>query len=350
MNFDPETNYLSFNDVLLVPKKSKIKSRSDIDLSSILGNPRNPEGFIRLEIPIILAPMQFISSDEMISRVIDRGGIAFVQRWQAKEKRIEQLNSLIKKIPYTRRLGFAVGIEEAKDKDFINNLIEANVTLILIDTAFGHTDTCIEAVRQLRSIVPNNVHIMSGNVSSYEAYKDLMDAGCDSVRVGIGGGAACITRMVTGFGVPVLGSLINVFNGVSQDKVNGIISDGAIEDSGSMVKALAAGASAVMIGKMFSGHDECDKHEGRFVYRGIASHESQVYMGIGDKELYNLHVEGIAGIVNQKGKVDYKINELVNNTQSGLSYCGSQNLVDFRNECNFIKVSVQTVKESLGRL
>lgn len=347
MEIDDSTSNICFDDILLVPKKSNIASRSNIDFQSILGNPTNPEGWIHLDIPIILAPMDFISTSLMIEAIINRGGIAFIQRWQPLENRLNQLKELNKKELQGRKLGFALGTSDVENADFIKKILSHNIEILLIDTAFGHTDLAIDAVKKLRSIVPNKIHIMIGNISSYEAYKDLMDAGADSVRVGIGGGAACNTRFATGFGVPVLSSIMDIYNNINQDEINGIISDGAIKQTGDIVKALAAGASAVMMGSMFAGHVECESNE----FRGIASLSLQLdTLDKKPKIASHLHIEGVHGKVESRGSVEDTLNQMTNNIRSGMSYCGASDLKVFRKTCKFIQVSSQSIQESATRV
>lgn len=352
MELDLLTSNISFDDILLVPKQSGVTSRSDVTLFSKIGNPKNPDAWISMDNPFIIAPMEYISSDAMIEKVLHYGGIGFVSRFQTNDKRFTQLKSILAKPVQSNKLGFAISTLEAQDVDFINTVLSYGVKILLIDTAFGHTDTCIESVKILRSIVPNYIHIMTGNVSSYEAYRDLMDAGADSVRVGIGGGAACTTRFVTGFGVPVLSSIMDIYKNVKNDIINGIISDGAIKQTGDIVKAFAAGASAVMMGSMFAGHDECDGFkDGKFLFRGLASSETQIDNETDENPLPKFfHIEGVSGYVENKGPVEYTINQMINNVKSGFSYCGVSDLQSFRSECTFIKVSPQSLKESGTRV
>jgi IMP dehydrogenase len=349
---DIQTRSLCFDDVLLVPKYSRISSRYKVNISSTIGNPNNPEAWIKLDIPIMTAPMEFINSSEMIEKIVQSGGIAFIQRYQDKERRSSQYSLLSEETKKSKRVGFSISLDECLDTEFIDGVLGLGVSLFLIDVANGHTELILNAVKQLRLSVPNSVHIMTGNVSSYDAYKDLMYYGADSVRVGIGGGAACTTRVVTGFGVPVLSSLMDIYDNVDSDQVNGIISDGGIKNTGDIVKALAAGASAVMIGTMFAGHDECEgKDENGFLFRGIASQSSQessVYGLVPEKEIN--HVEGVAGYVSSKGKVEDTINSIRYNIKSGLSYCGSKNLDVFKKESTFIEVSFASLKESNSRI
>ena len=347
MKIDKSINNISFDDILIVPKKSKIDSRANIDIQSKLGNPNNPAAWIHLNIPVMIAPMDYISTTAMIENIVKVGGVAFIQRWQPLEKRLNQLQELTKKDIPISNIGFALSTSESEDKNFIDKILSFGIKILLIDTAFGHTDLCINSVKKLRSLIPNNVHIMAGNISSYEAYKDLMDAGADSVRVGIGGGAACNTRFATGIGVPVLSSIMDVYNNIDHEDINGIVSDGAIKQTGDIVKALAAGASAVMMGSMFSGHDECEKNE----FRGIASLSLQLDML--DKKPDNssqLHIEGVHGNVDPKGSVSNTLNQMANNIKSGMSYCGASNLNVFKKTSRFIYVSSQSIQESAPRV
>jgi len=329
---------LCFDDVLLEPASNSIvKSRSLPNLSMRIGNPNNKAAWINLKFPIIIAPMEYISSTKMLNAISSVNGIGFVQRHNEINDKFAQAEVL------NGRSGFAINIDQAKNSEFINKILNLNVKVILLDTALGHTGIVVDAVKQLRLLVPNKIHIMVGNVSSYEAYKDLMDAGADSVRVGIGGGAACMTRIETGFGVPVLQSIMDIYKNVKDDEINGIVSDGGIKNNGDIVKAFAAGASAVMIGSMFAGHDECDGEPGSF--RGLASEEIQIKMGV-----KNPYAEGKAGKVKDKGSVMKTIRNMQNSINSGCSYGGVLNLSDLAKNAKFIRVSQASLKESGHRL
>lgn len=352
MDLDVSTTSLCFDDILLVPKHSNVESRSDISIVSKIGNPNNPKAWIYLGIPVMTAPMEFINSNEMIEAIISAGGMAFINKYQDDEKRFLQLESLPEEIRTSNRLGFGIDSSEAINYGFINKVLSYGVKTFVVDTALGHLQKVVEVIKVLRSIVPEHIHIMTGNVSSYEAYRDLINAGADSVRVGIGGGAACTTRIVTGFGVPVLGSIMDVYKNIKDDPINGIISDGGIKENGDIVKALAAGASAVMMGSRFAGHDECEKqNDGKFLFRGLASESIKLSLINGempDQELH--HIEGVSGYVNGKGKVRYTLGLISDNLRSGMSYCGSQDLESFKKDCKFIVVSSESLKESRSRI
>jgi IMP dehydrogenase/GMP reductase len=351
MEIETSTSNICFDDILLVPKTSGVQSRKDVSLSSVIGNPNNSDAWIYLDFPVMTAPMEFINSNDMIIALVNIGGMAFINKFQDDEKRFEQFISLPENIKNLNRVGFGIDSNEADDDDFIKKILSYGVKTLVVDTAFGHLERVVEVIKRLRSRIPDNVHIMTGNVSSYEAYKNLMDAGADSVRVGIGGGSACITRVVTGFGVPVLSSVMDTYKHVKNDSINGIISDGGIKENGDIVKALAAGASAVMMGSMFAGHDECDKENGRFLFRGLASESIKLNSINGvlpDEE--PRHIEGVSGYIKEKGKIRQTLLRMVDNIKSGLSYCGAENLLDFRQNVRFIKVSSESLKESNRRI
>lgn len=340
---ESSTRSICFDDILLVPKQSSISSRGDISVETKLGNPKNPSAILSLHTPLMMAPMEYISSTKMLKAVKEVGGFGFVQRFQSMEERLGQAKDL------SDNAGFAISINECYEKDLIDKVISLGVKIILIDTSFAHTDVCIDAVKNLRGLVFENIHIMSGNVSSAEAYNALMDAGADSVRVGIGGGSACTTRIVTGFGVPTLSSIMDVYDSIDKNSVNGIIADGGIKNNGDIVKSLAGGASAVMMGSFFAGHDECDSEvvEGKMIFRGLASREIQVDNNLSDKPL---HVEGVQGFVKAKGSVKKTFSEALNNIKSGISYTGTKNILDFQKDVRYIEVSYQSTIESNSRI
>lgn len=350
MKTDKDTRSICFDDILLVPKKSNIVSRGHINLNTTIGNALRPEAFINLKSPIIMAPMDFITSNLMIEKVISFGGLAILPRYTNFEERIARIKTLSPSVN-KKFLGFAISIEESKNKSYLETLKGLGISVLLLEVALGHLKIVVDAVKDLRSVVDSNVHIMVGNVSSSEAYNDLIEAGADSVRVGIGGGAACTTRVVTGFGVPVLASVMDVYDGVDNKSINGIISDGGIKNNGDVAKALAAGASAVMMGSFFSGHDECDTDkDGRHVFRGSASIEVQRDNNPDlVKNLSNVYVEGVSGFVVSKGPIDYSLNMLLNNLKSALSYSGSENLLEFRQNSTYIEVSSMSNLESGNR-
>jgi IMP dehydrogenase len=351
MQLDTVTSNICFDDILLVPTQSSIDHRSEVDISTAFGNPNNPKAWRSLRVPFILAPMEFITSHEMMKKIVSFGGMSFNHRFLPYEERLNQIKVLLDQTGNSENVGFSMSNQDMEYGNYLDRVLKSGVKTLLIDTSLGHTDFTIETVKQLRKMVSEEIHIMVGNVSSYSAYAKLMEAGADSVRVGIGGGAACTTRVVTGFGVPVLSSVIDIYNKINKNEINGLISDGAIKNNGDIVKALAAGASAVMMGSMFSGHEECIKSEnGSFIFRGLASNEIQIETSGGNPEDKVFHIEGVQGVVNNKGKVIDTLTQMEYNVKSGLSYCGSTNLSLLKTNAKFIIVSEACIAESRSRV
>ena len=338
---------MCFDDILLIPHDSSpILSRSKIDLTTTFGNPNNPDAIITSISPIISAPMESISSTKMLNAINESGSIGMTCRSQNIDEKINNALSINK-----NNIGVTINIVDIYDGITVNKILANNIRIVLLDVANGHLKLVADSISDLRKMVPNNVHIMCGNVSSYGAYKMLMDAGADSVRVGIGGGAACTTRLMTGFGAPTLSSIMNIYEKVQNDSVNGIVADGGIKTSGDIVKALGAGASAVMLGSMLAGHDECDSIDGKYYLSGLASKE-YVLKEKGLKDVKNpiISFEGVTGEVNSKGPALEGIYNILNNVRSSFTYSGADNIKGLQETLEYIEVSPQSIKESGSRV
>jgi IMP dehydrogenase len=321
-------------------------SRSHIDLTTKIGNPNNPEAIIEFESPIISAPMESISSREMLSILVTSGCIGTTVRTDLLDLKIKKSLEVNPK-----RVAVTIKVKDVYNEEAINKIIKSNIKIILLDVANGHLKLVADAISHLRKIVPRSTHIMCGNVSSYGAYKMLMDAGCDSVRVGIGGGAACTTRIMTGFGAPTLSSIMNIYEMVKDDEVNGIIADGGIKTSGDIVKALGAGASAVMLGYMLAGHDECTSENGEYSLIGLGSREFAAREeGISDVKNPIFNFEGVAGKIESRGPAFEGLWNILNNTKSAFTYSGAENIKELQNNLQYIEVSPQSLKESGSRI
>jgi IMP dehydrogenase len=262
---------------------------------------------------------------------------------QTKLKKSQDINE--------HKIGVSISIADIYDGKTINLIVSKGIKIILLDVANGHLKLVADSISDLRSMVPSRVHIMCGNVASYGAYKMLMDAGADSVRVGIGGGAACTTRLMTGFGTPTLASIMNIYENVKNDLVNGIIADGGIKNSGDIVKALGAGASAVMLGSMLAGHDECESIEGKYYLSGLASKEYILKdRGLEDVKNPIISFEGVTGEIKSKGPALEGIYNILNNVRSAFTYSGASNIKELQDTLEYIEVSPQSIKESGSRI
>lgn len=255
-------------------------------------------------------------------------------------------------------VGAAVGVKG----DFLERtetLLEAGADVIVVDIAHGHSDNAINAVKMIKKAFPN-CELIAGNVATGNGSKDLIRAGVDAVKVGVGSGSICITRVITGSGVPQVTAIIDSAE-VTKDYDIPIISDGGIRTSGDATKALAAGASSVMVGSLFGGTDESPgktlvKNGKKFkMYRGMAS----FYASLGRKyreegsqviesdDLNDYVPEGVEAMVSYKGSVVDIIRQLVGGLRSGLSYCGAKTIVEMQKNAKFIKITSAGYVESL---
>lgn len=252
------------------------------------------------------------------------------------------------------RVGGAVGVSG----DYLERaerLVDADVDVIVIDTAHGHNSEVIKAVKRMKRIF-SNVDIIAGNVATKEATKALIDAGADAVKVGIGPGAICTTRVVAGVGVPQLTAVMDCYEESLKAGIP-IIADGGIRYSGDIAKALAGGANTVMLGSLLAGMDESPGetvlYEGRVykTYRGMGSISA---MAKGSKDRYfqdsaetkKLVPEGIEGIVPYKGPLHDTVHQLMGGLRASMGYCGAGNIEELQSKSEFIKITSASIQES----
>ncbi len=248
--------------------------------------------------------------------------------------------------------GAAVGIT-ANVLDRVEALVNAKVDVIVLDSAHGHSENVINCVRMIKEKFPE-VQVVAGNVATAEATRDLIEAGADAVKVGIGPGSICTTRVVAGIGVPQVSAIMNCYN-VAKEYGIPIIADGGIKYSGDMTKAIAAGGSVCMMGSIFAG---CDESPGEYelfqgrkykVYRGMGSISA---MENGSKDRYfqtdarKLVPEGVEGRVSYKGTVEDTVFQLIGGLRSGMGYCGTATLPELQENSKFVKISAASLKES----
>jgi len=328
---------LSFDDVLLVPQYSEIESRQQIDTSSHMKNN------IILNLPIIASPMDSITSSEMAITLNDYGAMALVHRYNTIDKQVALIKEVTEK-KYPVNIGAAIGVTG----DYLERASatrDAGANLLCIDIAHGHHILTQNALYALRSKFGDSLHIMAGNVATLEGFNALADWGADSIRVGIGGGSICSTRLQTGHGVPTLQSIMDC---ARSDRDASLIADGGLKTSGDIVKALAAGADAVLLGAMLAGTEETpgaiqvgkDGKEYK-LYRGMASRSAQM-----DWRGKSSSPEGISTTIRYKGSVKNILRDIDGGIRSGFSYSGVRNIVDLHARAKFILQTSAGLQES----
>lgn len=334
---------LSFDDVLLVPGYNDIKSRSDVTLETDVAG-------VDLGLPIIAANMPSVCEADMAIALADAGGMGIIHRMQSIEHQCDQVVAAA----FHGEVGGAIGIGDDW-KDRTESLIGARASMICLDVAHGHQSRVMDVA--LEFLDSYKLPLIIGNVatgfSARHFAKEINDLDhCRvALKVGVGGGSVCTTRIKTGFGVPTLQSVVDIYEVL--DDLNSdmsIIADGGIKSSGDIVKALAAGADAVMLGSLLAGTREApgdvikdDKTGLKYkVYRGAASYGAKK-AHFGEAE----YVEGAERLVPYKGHVGKTLTSLSDGIKSGLTYCGVDNITDLLDESEFVRITAAGYKESL---
>lgn len=335
---------LSYDDVLLAPQISDIKSRSDVDLSTQI----TPH--VKLNVPLISINMTDVTGIEMAIALGDLGGLGFLPRFETPEIQADMVLSVKKKGVL---VGAAVGCKEGY-LERAEMLVKAGADIITLDVAHGGMIQAIEATKKLKAMFGKDADIISGVVGTYETAYALFKAGADSVRVGVGPGTICITRIQTGFGVPQITAVLEASR-AARHFGKTVLCDGGTKNSGDIVKGLAAGASAVIIGSQFAGHLEAP---GKVVIKdGVKYKTYNASTSLTEKKMhtkvlgnltkeYTQHIEGVESIVRYKGPVNESVESWVANIKSGLSYCGAKDIKDLWKKAQFIRVSPLGIREN----
>ena len=336
---------LSFDDVLLVPRYSEIASRGDVDLSLHL----TPK--LALKLPLISANMTDVTGVEMAITLGKLGALGVLPRFMSAADEADMVSKVKKEgVVAAASVGLRNGMFERAEK-----LVKAGASILFLDVAHGHMEKAIEATRSLRQKFGADIDIVSGNIATYEGASELFRAGADCVKVGVGPGSICITRIETGFGVPQLTALMEAVKAARRYRKT-IIADGGTKNSGDIVKALAAGASAVMAGSQFAGTDEAPGEKvtikGKLFknyYASTSFEEKKEHIKNNGKEFskdYTKHIEGVASLVPYKGPVKKVIDKISSNVRSGFSYCGAKNISNLWKKAKFVRISEMGLRES----
>lgn len=326
---------LTFDDVLLIPAKSDIRSRRTPSLKTKLT--KN----IEIETPIISANMDTVTEADMAIAMNQLGAVGIIHRFISIEQQVEEVNKL--KNSGSKILSASIGVSD-DFKERAHALVKAGVNVMTIDIAHGHSVQMMDTMKWLKDTFPS-VDLIAGNLATPDAARDLIEAGAGAIKVGIGPGSMCTTRIITGCGVPQLTAIALCFE-IANDYGVPVIADGGIRTSGDMVKAFAAGASSVMLGSMLSGTIETPGVivNGRKQYRGMASKSAQVSWRGGVPE--GMAPEGESTFVTVKGHVKDVILEITGGIRSGMTYVNASNLQEIREKARFIEMSSSGATES----
>ena len=343
----PIKEALTFDDVTLAPNYSTIMP-SEVDTSVSLTN------YLKLKVPLLSSAMDTVTESKMAIALAKAGGIGVIHRNLDINQQVLEIKK-VKKL--SLKVGAAIG---ASEKEFVRakEIIKEGVDLIVVDTAHGHTKKVGEIIKYVKKIKKNKIALCAGNIATPQAAKFLIKLGVDIIKVGIGPGSICTTRLVAGIGVPQLSAILSVRNGIKNKKVK-IISDGGIKYSGDLAKAFAAGADAVMIGSLFAGTNETPgkliKKNGKLYksFRGMGSvgamnkGSADRYFQKKQKDVSKYVAEGVEGYVKYKGDVGSIIYKLVGGLRSSMGYLGSKNIIRLRNKPNFVKITKAGFYESM---
>ena len=338
-----KSNALTFDDVLLVPQYSEIASRKDVDISTTLFGAKFP-------IPICSANMDTVTEVTMAEEMFRLGGLGFLHRYAQGATVLEWLN----KIHEARSIAIpSIGI---KEEDFEWAMVYANqgVLAVNIDIAHGDSKHMVDMVKRL---VKEDIDVVAGNVATYLGALRLADAGAKVIKVGIGPGSLCTTRIVTGHGVPQLSAIEDCALVKRKYRIS-IIADGGIRNAGDCVKALAFGADMIMVGSLLAGTDESPgkpiqliNEKGKFYwakeYRGMASRAARDSVTKTDSAYTP---EGESTFVKFKGPVAPIIQQLEGGIRSGLSYSGAHNLKEFQENAEYVTITGNGMAESKPHL
>lgn len=335
---------LSYDDVLLVPQHSDINSRSEVNLETQI-TPR-----VKIKLPLISINMTDVTGPKMAISLGKLGGLGFLHRFTSSEKQADMVTKVKKeKVLVGAAIGVRNGHLERSEK-----LVKAGVDILTIDVAHGAMQRVIDTTKELKNKFGNKVDIISGVVATYEGAIDLFKAGADSVRVGVGPGTICTTRITTGVGVPQITAVMEASKAARKYKQT-ILCDGGTKNSGDIVKGLAAGASAAVIGSQFAGTNEAPgkisirkgkKFKSYNASTSLIEKQNHVKTIKNTSKNYLRHIEGVKAIVPHKGAVSQVVFKMEANIRSGLSYCGAKNIRTLWKNAHFIRISQLGVRES----
>jgi len=337
--------YLTYDDCQIVPRISDIQHRKECNtITRVTKN-------VYLDIPIVSSPMDTVTDYEMCLEMDRLGGMGFLHRFKPSYEIANTIQWFRKEKP-DGTIGASIGVTGDYLKE-TQMYVDNGAQIILIDVAHGHHKLVKEAMERIKNEVKGQFDLLVGNIATAEAARDLCEWGADGLRVGIGGGSLCSTRIQTGVGIPMVSSILDVVSVADEYDVP-VMGDGGIRSSGDVCKGLGAGADTIMLGSLLSGTKESPGEitkTGQWPnetlqkkYRGSASLESKQDRGE-DK-----NIEGVSKVVPYKGKTKRIINDIMDGIKSSMSYVGAGNIDEYQSKCEFVKVTSAGVVEAKPHL
>lgn len=356
---------LSFDDVLLLPDYADFK-RDEIDLTTKLT--KN----ITLKAPLVSSPMDTVTESQLAIALAEMGGIGILHRNLTVDDQAKEVQKVRKK---NLLIGAAVGASSGFEER-VAALVKAGVSVVVVDSAHGFAKPIVEAIKFIKKNYPK-IDVIGGNVATKDGAQAMIDAGADGIRAGMGGGAICTTRIISGMGVPQLTAVIEVVKAAKKHKVP-VIADGAIKYSGDMVKALAAGASTVMMGGYFASTLEAAgdivelkrehvPHRFKSILQdNIETYKFKTYRGMGSQgammqgakiksedeyhgKSYKDRVlvsEGVEALVPIKGNVEGVVDQAIGGIKSGMFYLGTKTISELWKKATFVQITQASLTES----
>jgi IMP dehydrogenase len=336
----------TFDDIQIIPKYSEVESRSQCNLTT-----RFTKQY-KLGTPLVASPMDTVTEYNMALAIASHGGVGILHRFMSIEKQSNQ----VRKIKEQEKLVSAAIGATGDYKERAQELVNAGAIVLLIDVAHGNTKQVRDAITWCKQNLPNYVDVIAGNVATYEGARNLAQWGADAIRVGIGNGSLCETRIRTGIGIPQVTALIESIRAVEESGIDvPIIADGGIKMTGDVAKALSLGADSVMIGSLLAGTRESPGEIHRMgmwpneqlfkKYRGSASAEVKQVHGLEEK-----NVEGNSKLIPYKGKVERIISDIGDGVRSAMSYVDATTIEEFQAKSEHVLITQNGLIEAKPHL
>ena len=336
----------TFDDLQIIPKYSEVESRSQCNLTT-----RFTKQY-KLGTPLVSSPMDTVTEYNMALAIASHGGVGILHRFMSIEKQSNQ----VRKIKEQEKLVSAAIGATGDYKERAQELVNAGAIVLLIDVAHGNTKQVRDSITWCKQNLPNYVDVIAGNVATYEGARNLAQWGADAIRVGIGNGSLCETRIRTGIGIPQVTALIESIRAVEESGIDvPIIADGGIKMTGDVAKALSLGADSVMIGSLLAGTRESPGEIHRMgmwpneqlfkKYRGSASAEVKQVHGLEEK-----NVEGNSKLIPYKGKVERIISDISDGVRSAMSYVDATTIEEFQAKSEHVLITQNGLIEAKPHL